>query len=115
MDTLLVSGDHYTDARGLPVPLEGDDELIQRVLICLQVKKGSFALDKGLGSELYKLPRSDSERNARLAMSYVQEALADLPQVEVRGVDCALGDGDALRVTVRVSIADRPLALEVDI
>lgn len=115
MDTLLVSGDHYTDARGLPVALAGREELIQRVLIRLQVKKGSFLPDPDLGSELYRLPRSDSERTKRLALSYVQEALAGLSAVEVLGVDCAVAGEDLLRVTVRVSVDRQPLALEVDI
>jgi len=115
MDTLLVKGDHYTDARGLPVALDGESELIQRILIRLQIRKGAFVLDPELGSELYKLRHSGSEQNNRLAMGYVQEALADIPQVSVESVACTpLGDG-VLQVAVGVSLSGRQAVLAVTV
>jgi len=113
MDTLLYNGDHYTDARGLPVTLTGDQELVQRALIRLQVKRGSFLPDPTLGSELYKLRRSAGEQNSRLAMAYVQEALADLPELSVRRVDCALSGLEDLLVTVQVAAGTEQYQLEV--
>lgn len=115
MDTLLVSGDHYTDARGLPVALEGSRELVQRVLIRLQVRKGSFALDPSLGSELYRLRRSADEQNNRVAMGYVQEALADMPEVSVYGVTCTPTGLDELLVEVELSLSGEEALLEVTV
>ena len=115
MDTLLVQGDHYTDARGLPLAITGEQELIQRALIRLQVKKGSFSLDRSLGSELYKLRHSGSKINNRLAMSYVQEALADMQGVQVRSVSCEPTGLDTLLVTVKLAAAGEDVTLEVTV
>ena len=113
MDTLLAGGDHSTDARGLPRRITGTQELIQRALIRLQVKKGSFALDPSLGSELHKLRRSGSETNNRLAMGYVQEALAPLQGVSVESVRCSLSGSEDLLVTVELLARGESVLLEV--
>lgn len=115
MDTMLMGGDHYTDARGLPVALTGARELLQRALIRLCVRKGSFALDPALGSELHRLRHSESEWNNRLALSYVQEALQGMPEISVASVSCTPGGADNLRVAVSLAVGEELYDLEVNV
>lgn len=51
MDVKLKNGDIVTDMSGEPVYIDGMDEIIQRVLICIGIKKGSFAYAKDFGME----------------------------------------------------------------
>lgn len=103
MDTLIASGDHAVDGRGLPVAVDGIRELVQRAMIRLAVKKGSFALDPGLGSELYRLGGERRDTRDRVALSYVQEALAPLKELRVEAVRCR--QPDSQRLTVEVDLA----------
>lgn len=116
MDTLLANGDQFTDSRGLPVPLEGDGELIQRALIRLSVKRGSFREDPTLGSQLHKLQGGGTDTLNRLALSYVQDALAPLPQLTVKSVTVTRTDAQCLLVSVAVTAhSGRPYQLEVQL
>jgi phage gp46-like protein len=110
---MLYKGDHFIDARGLPVVVEGPRELIQRALIRLQVQKGSFPQDRELGSDLYKLRRSGSEDNTRKAMSYVREALAPIPELSVERVKLTPVGVTELLVEVNVRIEGVYYQLEV--
>lgn len=51
MDIMLRNGDIVTDMSGEPVYIDGMDEILQRVLICIGVEKGSFLYDKDFGME----------------------------------------------------------------
>jgi phage gp46-like protein len=96
MDTLLLQGDHATDARGIPVAVTGAEELLQRALLRLGIRRGSFEYDAGLGSELYRLSRDTSAATERAAHSYVQEALLPLPEIAVGGVSLSHEDNDLI-------------------
>ena len=115
MDTLLNHGDHAVDSRGIPIVIHGADELMQRALIRLGVRRGHFFDDPELGSELYRLPAADNETVNRLALSYVQEALLPLTGLRVASVDCARFRGDTLQITVGVSLDDKIYQLEVEV
>ena len=115
LDTLLYAGDHAPDGRGLPAPVHGARELLQRALIRLCVKKGSFALDPGLGSELYRLPHVSGAALERAALSFVQEALVPLPQLSVRAVQCAFTDSSLLSIAVEVVLQERAYTLELEV
>ena len=115
MDTLLNRGDHAVDSRGIPIVINGVDELMQRALIRLGVRKGCFFDDPELGSELYRLPAADNETVNRLALSYVQEALLSLPGLRVISVDCARIRGDILQITVRLFHDYKTYQLEVEV
>ena len=85
MDTAINSGDFVCDANGHLIELSGYDELLQRVLIRLNIKQGSFVYDNSLGSRLYTLKPTDANiKNRALAM--VREALADITEVVVEDV-----------------------------
>lgn len=102
MDTLLVDGDHYLGDLGLPVTLTGAQERVQQALLRLSLRRGSFPLDTGLGSELYKLSGARPDALQRLALGYVREALAPITDVEVEQVAVRREGRDNLRVTVQI-------------
>lgn len=62
MDTAIKDGDFQTNGSGLPVRISGAQELLQRVMFRLTVKKGSFFYDQQLGSRLYTLKGSYGNR-----------------------------------------------------
>lgn len=104
MDTALSNGDFICDTRKNLVELTGYDELLQRVLIRLGVKKGSFVYDKNLGSRLYTLKASSGNLNEK-ALALVREALLDMPEVLVESVHTALTNGgENLALNVALSI-----------
>lgn len=103
------------DSRGIPVAIGGDRELIQRALMRLTIKKGSFGLDPGLGSELYRLASVRGGDLARVALSYAQEALLPMPEVSVLGVRTEQVADDILRLYVALSVREQSYQLEVDI
>lgn len=106
MDTAINSGDFICDSKGYLIELSGYDELLQRVLIRLTVKQGSFAYDTSLGSRLYTLKPTDINIKNR-ALSMIREALADVTEVIVDNVYTTLtNEGENLDLTVMLSIND---------
>ena len=104
MDTAISNGDFICDSKGLPFELTGYDELLQRVLIRLTVKKGSFIYDTSLGSRLYTLKATDGNIKER-ALSLVREALINISEVVVEDVLTTLtNDGENLELTVILSV-----------
>lgn len=100
MDTLIKDGDFCLDGRGRPVVLEGVDELVQQALLRLTTKKGAFALDTTLGSELYRLRGCGRERMAALAQGYVEQALLPINGLSVEGVQCAFTPEGGVKLDV---------------
>lgn len=86
MDTALNNGDFYTNDRRQLVTLYDNDELLQRALIRLCVKKGSFIYDKKLGSRLYTLTHKTKDIKSKV-LSYAKEALLDMDNVTVDDVE----------------------------
>lgn len=115
MDTLLVNRDHCTDSRGIPVTVAGDSEIIQRALIRLCVKKGALDGEPTLGSELYRLKNARTQDAARIAMSYVQEALSPMPGVSVSDVSVAQSQTGALEVRVTIEYQGRSYNLAAQV
>lgn len=97
--------------------ISGERELLQRAAIRLALRRGSLPHDPAFGSTLHRLNAAESRaaRSAR-ALAAARQALAPLPQVEVRAADCAW-DPTSRRLTVRVSLAllGRDYQLEVDV
>ena len=86
MDTMLQNGDFVRGRGGLPKAIGGTEELIQRALIRLTVRKGAFPLDPGLGSQLYLLRDAGRAHWEDQALLYAKEALEKMPGTEVLGV-----------------------------
>ena len=106
MDVLLRDGDLVLDSAGSPRYVEGNAELLQRVLLRLTARRGGFAPCPELGSRLYQLS-SAGERELRAA---VEEALYPVREVSVLGVERAPGpERDQLRITVRLGRNEQPI------
>lgn len=115
MDTLLAGGDHHRDSRGLPLAITGEREIIQRALIRLTVRRGSFPQDPALGSELHRLRGAKTGTLAQLALSYVQDALAPMREVCVTRVGATRTGRDTLRVEAVLTQNGTAYPLEVEI
>ena len=106
MDTAVSNGNFICDSRKHLVELNGYDEILQRVLIRLGVKKGSFVYDKKLGSRLYTLKATDGNI-AQRALSLVREALIDIGEVTVDNVYTTLSnDKEHLELNIILSVND---------
>ena len=77
MELKLRDGDYVPDGQGGVERVEGAQELLERVLWKLAVRRGSFPLLPELGSRLHLLPRAKPGDRAALAAQYAAEALAD--------------------------------------
>lgn len=113
MDTAINSGDFLLDSRGFPSVVSGIPEILQRVLIRLTVKKGSFIYDTNLGSDLYKL-KAGSKNIKGEALNMIREAISPLYGVEVDDVSIrAKNSGENLDLNIILSINKKREELEV--
>lgn len=94
MALILREGDYVPDGRGSFRSASGAEELLERVLWKLTVRRGSFPFLPQLGSRLHLLGRAPAKEREALAEQYVSEALAD-EQVKVTGVELSQGEGGA--------------------
>ena len=94
MELMLRGGDYVPDGKGGFRRAEGSDDLLQRVLWKLTVRRGSFPLLPDLGSRLYLLGREKPGNRENLAKKYAAEALAG-EELEIQDVTLT---GDTLRL-----------------
>lgn len=114
IDTLIINGDFSLDNRGRLITLHNEQELLQRAIIRLMVRKGSFIFDKDMGSELYQLRRSDPKNLERIALGYVQDALYPMTGLSVGEVKCDYDRGnDRITVKVELKLKNNNYLLEV--
>ena len=113
MDHLIADGDMVMGQDGSPEMISGLRELIQRALIRLTVKKGAFAYDTALGSELAGLDLNRADELTLLAMA--REALAALPEVTVSGVERSLDrSAQTLYLTVYLRVNGQDAVVELN-
>lgn len=74
---ILREGDYVPDGKGGFRSVTGAEEVLERILWKLTVKRGSFPFLPDLGSELVTLCRASAKERNTLAERYVAEALAD--------------------------------------
>lgn len=116
MDTVLVNGDYLKDAKGRPVQIEGIHEILQRALIRMSVRKGSFEYDASLGSELYKLKTSyiDKKSLNEKIVSYAREALEPIKGIRILGVEAQrTGGGENLNLLFKLTVDNKVSEMEV--
>ena len=102
MELKIKDCDYVADGAGGLVRVSDWDELLERVLFKLSVRRGSFALVPELGSKLHLLWREKGESRATAAKQYVAEALADEEGLSVTGMELAEKNGFLeLRVLLR--------------
>lgn len=74
---ILREGDYVPDGRGGFTAFHGADEVLERILWKLTVKRGSFPFLPELGSRLHLLNKVPVKERETMAAQYVHEALAD--------------------------------------
>ena len=115
MDTALSKGDFLRDTRNLPIQISGVKEILQKVLIRLNVKKGSFIYDKDLGSNLYKLS-ANTKNLQNKARAIVIEALKPIKEVSVLEVLTKLtnlGENVEIHVNLAINEEEREVVITV--
>lgn len=113
MDFLLLDGDMAADYNGDMQSVKGLKEILQRAMIRLTVKKGSFAYQSDLGSELYHLDlyRIDDF----LLFSYVSEALKEIQEITVMEVEKKIDyEEKVLYLTVYLKVSGEDAILEIN-
>lgn len=89
----LKKGDYVPDGRGGFLLLSGGEDLLQRILFKLTVRRASFPLLPELGSKLYRLPGERVSDQETMAKQYVEEALIEEEGLEVKTVSWDRGSG----------------------
>lgn len=102
MDAEIKYGDVSLLSFGDTVRLIGDDELLQRVKIAGTVRKGSFVYNKELGNESYKIDKSD-EKALKTAQLLLSEALAQIPNVQMKATDITIYENNSIAIKAEVS------------
>ena len=87
LDTALTpDGDFLLRSNGLPIKISDVKEILQKLLIKLTTRKGSFIYDENFGSNLYKLRdiTLNSETLKKEAEIIIKENLYDIPQAKFK-------------------------------
>lgn len=88
MEFLIRDGDYVPDGRGGLRTLEGEQEVLQRVLFRLSARRGGFGFLPELGSRLHLLFREKPGERSAAAHRYVCQALE--PETEVKVTETRL-------------------------
>lgn len=91
---ILRDGDYVPDGKGGFRAATGAEEVLERILWKLTVKRGSFPFLPELGSDLALLPRASARERETLAEQYARQALAD-EEVTLRESSLRYEDGKA--------------------
>ncbi len=113
MDVKIENGAIAVNHCGEPVYIDSIDEIAQRVFVACTVKKGSFVLDKTLGSYAHTVDRNSSLLKEKLTMIF-KEATIDIPYDELIVEDVVKND-DTLNVKIRVVCFDESACTEVSL
>ena len=90
MDTALSpDGDYILGENGIPVKIYDTKELLQKILIKLTTKIGSFIYDTNLGSDLYTLKDTEDckEIIKQKASVIIKKILFTIPQAKLEDID----------------------------
>lgn len=114
MDTAISDGDFMLDSNGIPISIYGIQEILQRALIRLTVRKGSFIYDTNLGSDLYKIKKTASTNIKSRALSMVKEALKPMSNVLVDDVSTEfINSSENLKLNVVLRVNNNKKEMEV--
>lgn len=117
MELKLKNGDYVPDGMGGLQRVNGQEELLQRVLFCLTARRGMFPFGETLGSRLWQLGRLPPSQRQAAAEQYVAEALAGEKGLAVESVELKCREdgtaelhavleyeGEELRVTLEMRV-----------
>lgn len=113
MELFLQNGDYVPDGKGGFRRALGAEELLQRALFKLAVRRGSFPFLPELGSRLYELPKEKPSAWESLARQYAAQALREEPLL-VTGAAAIPRDGGA-EVTVELEYQGQALSVTLEV
>lgn len=118
MDTALENGDFKLNSKGYPVMIDSYEEILQRIIIRLICKKGSYVYNRDLGSEFYKIKMGNISRNniEKQAIDYAKKALKDMKNVNVVSVkaeSCKMGE--QLRLSFKISVDEQIEDIDISV
>lgn len=108
---MLVNGDYVPQENHLR-SVEGDEAVLQRMLMKLTARRGQFPFMEDFGSRLWTLDRLRPAERQAAAEQYVLEALQDEPCLTIEQVTLAENGGKAA-LTVKAIKGERRLTAEV--
>ena len=111
MALMLRDGDYVSDGKGGLRTVSGSEEVLDRVLWKLTVRRGSFPFLPELGSRLHLLGQVPAGRRETLARQYAAEALSD-EELTVTGVSLSEEEGRT-RLAVRMDWKGKTLTASV--
>lgn len=108
----LRNGEYVPEGDGLQT-VEGSEALLQRVLMKLTARRGTFLFLEDFGSRLWTLGQLKASERQTAAEQYVAEALSDEAGLTVERVTLtAEGDG-RLGLTADLCVGENRLTVEV--
>lgn len=114
MALVLRDGDYVPDGAGGLKTVHGSEELLERVLWKLSVRRGSFPFLPDLGSRLHLLGRAPAKDRSALAEQYVRQALSD-EDVTVTAVQLTPGEKGMANLTVSLLWQGEELTAAVEV
>lgn len=107
LDTALTpDGDFLLGNNGLPVKIFDVKEILQKVLIKLTTRKGSFIYNENLGSDLYRLRDTslDNDTLKKEAELIVKEILYDVPQAKFKDLSLEILENEEKKIQFNISL-----------
>jgi len=96
LELKLTDGKYILGSYQTPEQTEGIEETLQRVLMKLKARRGSFIPLPEYGSRLHLLNREKPSNRTSAARQYVLEALADEKELELNTLELVTEtDGEA--------------------
>lgn len=114
MALVFRDGDYIPDGAGGFRTVTGREELLERVLWKLSVRRGSFPFLPTLGSELHLLGRVSPRERQAMAEQYVKQALAD-EDVAVTAVTLSPGEEGEAALTLSLLYEGEELTATVKV
>lgn len=115
MELKLQDGRYVFDRSGALQTVEGREELLQRALMRLAARRGSFLPDPEYGSRLYLLGRLKPAQRAAAAKLYAAEALKPETALSVGAVEYVPLEGGSAAVNVELLLDSGAAKLSVTI
>lgn len=115
MELKLREGAYSLSGAGLPETVRGAEEILQRVLMRLSARQGSFAPAPDYGSRLYTLGTLKPSQRPAAARLFVTEALAGEAGIGVDAVDYTPGAGDTASVAVSLSLGGQAAEITLEV
>lgn len=115
MELKLRNGAYVLNAAGLPESVQGAEETLQRALMRLSARRGSFAPAPDYGSRLYTLGTLKPSQRPAAARLFVTEALAGEAGIGVESVAYTPGGEDTAAVAVGLSLGGQAAEITLEV